>query len=87
MYYETSNFEELIQYMASMEKLGLYYVIQRDTHEVRKGVMGFIKKPKVEPLWKLQVIQYKEEEVNGETETEEIPLGRPSEGETELPNE
>jgi hypothetical protein len=75
MYYETQNFEELIQYMASCERLGLLYVVQRDILE-KKRKIGFGGSPKFEPVWKLQVIQYVEEEP-----AHEDSEGRPSESE------
>jgi hypothetical protein len=79
MRYETSNFEELIQYMASCERLGLFYVVQRDEIETKKSVMGF-GKSKTVPVWRLQVIQYVEESEEVGEENENLQ-GRHGEGE------
>jgi hypothetical protein len=69
MYYETNDFEQLIQHLASLEKLGFPYVVQRDEKEVGYKTLGFIRKTKMEPVWKIQVVQYVEESVdNGENE-------------------
>lgn len=57
MVYKTKFLQELIEYMASCDKLGLTYVIQKEyvTHE------KWFKKT-VEPLYSLAVTQYVEEE-------------------------
>jgi hypothetical protein len=79
MYYEAKTFEDLIQIMASCERLGLLYVVQKDVVEVaKKRTIGFGGKTKFETVWKLQVIQYVEEVEENETENENLQ-GRPSE--------
>jgi hypothetical protein len=90
MYYETQNFEEIIQIMASCERLGLLYVVQRDVLKKRKRI-GFGGKEKVEPVWKLQVIQYVEEVEQSGEEEENIQRrqseGSEADGETEGGND
>jgi hypothetical protein len=79
MFYETESFQELVEIMASCERLGLLYVVQKDFVETEKG-FGFMRKTKVQTVYKLQVVQYVEEvedneEVShrGQSESEEAP--------------
>jgi hypothetical protein len=77
MYYEAKNFQELVEIMASCERLGLLYVVQKDIVEVgQRKFIGFNPKPKFETVWKLQVVQYVEEDDQNENSQ-----GRPSESE------
>lgn len=71
MYYETKNFTELVQKMASCYELGLFYAVQKDFKEETKW---FSNEKKRVPFYKLQIIEYEEE--SHET-------GRPSESESE----
>ena len=76
MYYETNDFEQLIQYLASLEKLGFPYVVQRDEQEVEYKQLGFIRKTRKEPVWKIQVVQYvTEESVDNGEESEDLHGG------------
>jgi hypothetical protein len=76
MYYEAKNFQELVEIMASCERLGLLYVVQKDIVELKKKTIGFGGKSKFETVWKLQVVQYVEEDDQNENSQ-----GRPSESE------
>lgn len=72
MRYTADSLEDIVQTMASCEKMGLLYVVQRST-ELKKPKIGFGRKPREVPVWVLQV--YIEEE-SGESEDLQ---GRPSE--------
>jgi hypothetical protein len=71
MYYEAKTFEDLVQIMASCERLGLLYVVQKDIIEKKKAI-GFGGKSKFETVWKLQVVQYVEEVEENETENQDL---------------
>jgi hypothetical protein len=73
VYFETDSFPELIEIMASCERLGLFYVVQKDIIEVQKW---FGRKADSKIVYKLQVVQYVEEVEDYE---EENLQGRPSE--------
>lgn len=59
MYYETKSFQELLEIMASCDRLGFFYVVQKDVSKKKK--VGFWSKTVEEPIYKLQIIQYLEE--------------------------
>lgn len=73
MYYETRDFNELILKMVSLDALGLFYAVQKDFTEETKWFSN--KKQRV-PFYKLQVIEYAEEE-----SSEENRVGLQSESE------
>jgi predicted glycosyltransferase len=63
LYYETKFFQEIVELMASCDRLGLMYVVQKEY--VEKG-KWFHKS--TEEIYKLQVVQYVEEEYEYEKE-------------------
>lgn len=68
MYYETDNLQDLFEIMASCDRLGLFYVIQKDTKEKTK----WFGTQMTELIYKLQVVQYTEE---GDSNDEILPGG------------
>jgi hypothetical protein len=73
MYYEAKTFQELIEIMASCERLGLLYVVQKDFLQKEK----WFGRKESQIVYRLQVVQYVEEV----EENEENLQGRPSESE------
>jgi hypothetical protein len=54
MFYEVTRFQELIEIMASCERLGLFYVVQKDTLQKEK----WFGKKSYEVVYRLQVVEY-----------------------------
>jgi hypothetical protein len=82
MYYETKSFQELVEIMASCERLGLLYVVQKDVVAVKRG-LGFMARMKSETIYKLQVVQYVEEESPNEDIQGRQSESEETDGETE----
>ncbi|MGG3561611.1 hypothetical protein ABES03_08405 [Neobacillus rhizosphaerae] len=74
MTYEVASFQELIEIMASCERLGLFYVVQKDFQEREK----WFGRTEQKLVYRLQVVQYVEEV--GEHE-QEVPYRGQSESE------
>lgn len=67
MQYMATGFQELVEIMASCDRLGLYYIVQKD-YEERNKWFGSKKETKV--FWTIKVIQYSEEVVEDGEETD-----------------
>lgn len=58
MSYEVDNITELVELMASCERLGLFYIIQKDYQEQHK----WFRQTERKIIYRLQVIEYVEGE-------------------------
>jgi hypothetical protein len=82
MYYEETSLQGIVEVMNSCDRLGLMYVLQKEVG-TRDKWFGLMKEPQV--VYKLQVVQYTDEEVE-ENENDNLQ-GRQSNSEEECEGE
>lgn len=77
MKYVAFSFGELVEIMAACERLGLFYVVQKDFQDTRK----WFGQRERRMVYTLQVIEYREDE-----SSESVDSGIESESETSSTN-